>query len=471
MKPSVAENRKKIINLEVITTILSTSEFKGSPAWQCLLLNSLIHTLRLLRTWCFEKGNKVISYKKILAFVSVIANTACVQGQNHKGIDDFLSASAMDENMSGFVAMAADNSGVIYSGAFGRMDVSEDREMTLNTLMQIASMTKPVTSVAALQLVEQGKLELDVPISSYLSELSKLQILDGFDAQGNPILRPTKKQITLRHLLTHTSGFVYEFSNENAFKYRQIDGVGSVFSPGKGFLNVPLAFEPGTKWEYGIGVDWVGVIIEKVSGKSLDDYFKENIFDPLNMKNTGFHLSEEQKGRLATLYSRSDDGSLTPRGRRQNDPFFAGGSGLVSTASDYLTFLQAILNGGEFLGQRILKSETVELMSRNNIGDLFADDVLHSYIPFVSKNINFFENSKSKFGLGFLINTSEIPMARMEGSLTWAGLYNTYFWIDPKGGICGVFMAQLLPFFDEKTIEIFSEFERKIYQLYKIKEK
>jgi len=379
-------------------------------------------------------------------------------------IDSFLSSKVREDAAPGIAAMVADKDSVIYSGSFGKMDLFKDPEITIDTLVRIASMTKPITSVAAMQLVEQGLLELDVPIEKYLPALSNLQILDGFDQVGKPILRPSTKAVTLRQLLTHTSGFVYTFSNENALRYGQLENNPIVLEKGNNFLNAPLAREPGKEWEYGIGVDWVGILVEKMSNQTLEEYFREHIFEPLKMNNTRFHLNEEQQRRLATLYVKSEDGSLTDRGPWQNDAFLSGGSGLVSTTRDFTRFLQTILNGGEFDGVQILKPETVDLMTRSNIGKIDVRAVLHSYQPSRSLDIKFFEKSKAKFGLGFLINTDPIPEARNAGSLTWGGLYNTFFWIDPKSGICGVFMTQVLPFFDPETIDTYNQFEKLIYK-------
>ena len=405
-----------------------------------------------------------------LCVLSACSESAPTTESNpNEEIDTFLSTYVNSGNVPGIVAMVTDKNGIIYSGSFGAANLAEGRALTGDTLVRIASMTKPITSVAAMQLVEQGILALDVPVATYLPELSNLQILDGFDEDGNPILRPSLQAVTLRHLLTHTSGFVYTFSNEDALRLSQLENVGIDYGKGWGYINTPLAFEPGQKWEYGVGVDWVGVLIEEVSQKSLEEYFKDHIFDPLNMYDTRFYLSDEQIEQLATLYSRSEDGTIIPNGPWQNDPFYSGGSGLVSTTNDFMIFLQMMLNKGELNGVRILDADTIDLMSRNNIGDIDVVPVLHSYQLLRSRDVQFFKDAKAKFGLGFLINTDPIPEAREAGSLTWGGLYNTFFWIDPKTGIGGVFVTQLLPFFDPETIETFNQFEKLIYQSIKKK--
>lgn len=406
-----------------------------------------------------------MNYSNIITICfCLITVSACSLIDNNSEIDAFLSAEVSQRNAPGIMAMAADKTAVFYSGAFGKMDISREPEITIDTLVRIASMTKPITSVAALQLVEKGLLELDGPLETYLPALSNLQILDGFDQAGSPILRSSPKSVTLRQLLTHTSGFVYTFSNEDALRFGELGNNPIVLEKGNNFLNAPLAREPGKQWEYGIGVDWVGLLIEKITNQTLEEYFREHIFEPLKMNNTQFHLDEEQQQHLATLYVKSKDGTLTDRGPWQNDAFLSGGSGLVSTTRDFMRFLQTILNRGEFEGMQILKPETVDLMTRNNIGNIDVRAVLHSYQPNRSLDIKFFDKSKAKFGLGFLINTDPIPGARNAGSLTWGGLYNTFFWIDPKSGICGVFITQVLPFFDPETIDTFNQFEKLIYQ-------
>lgn len=412
--------------------------------------------------------------RKILLFLmclSLSITSKVYAQETYIQLDNYLSTAIDYKKNPGIVAMAADKNGLFYSGAFGMADIATAREITKDTIIRIASMSKPVTTVAAMQLVERGIIELDAPVENYLPEFSRLQVLDGFNDEGQPILRKPASKVTLRQLLSHTAGFVYTFSNENALRFSGIEGSGIDIAKGIDLINVPLGYDPGTIWEYGVGVDWAGILIERMTNQTLEDYFFEHIFRPLNMTNTRFDLNSEQIGSLATLYIKDGEGNVNALGAWKNDPFQSGGSGLVSTASEYMRFLRMLLNGGEYEGKRILKAETIELMEQNNIGALNVRPVLHSYMQDRSRDIKFFEHSNAKFGLGFLINEDEINNARAAGSLTWGGLYNTFFWIDPKNEISGVFITQILPFFDPETIDVYKNFEKLIYQSHKIKGK
>ncbi len=399
-----------------------------------------------------------------------ITSKVCAQ-ETYIQLDNYLSSAIDYKNNPGIVAMASDKNGLFYSSAFGMADIATEREITQDTLIRIASMSKPITTVAAMQLVERGIIELDVPVENYLPEFSRLQVLDGFNDEGRPILRKPTSEVTLRQLLSHTAGFVYTFSNEKALRLSGIEDSGIDIAKGTDLINVPLGYDPGTIWEYGVGVDWAGILIERMTNQTLEDYFFEHIFSPLNMTNTRFDLNPTQIDSLATLYIKDKGGKVSALGPWQNDPFQSGGSGLVSTANEYMRFLRMLLNGGEYEGKRILKAETIDLMEQNNIGTLNVRPVLHSYMQDRSRDIKFFEHSNAKFGLGFLINEDEINNARAAASLTWGGLYNTFFWIDPKNEICAVFITQILPFFDPETIDVYKNFEKLIYQSHKIKGK
>jgi CubicO group peptidase (beta-lactamase class C family) len=324
-------------------------------------------------------------------------------------------------------------------------------------------MTKPITSVAVMQLVEAGQVELDVAASEYLPMLRDVQVLEGFDEDGNPILRAPETAITLRHLLTHTSGYVYEIFNPDAAKNVQTGQVPSIFNGDDGFLAAPLAFDPGARWEYGISTDVLGALITAVTGQSLEDYFREKIFEPLKMYDTSFQLAENDLPRLATTYSRSGSGDVAALPARTNSDFLSGGGGLVSTAHDYVRFLRALLGDGELDGVRILDEDTVALMARNHIGDLEAGSSGASPMPELSNPFDFFPGSVDKFGLGFLINRDQVSGGRAAGSLAWAGLANTYFWIDRENGVCGVLMTQILPFADPEVLDLLAQFETAVY--------
>jgi methyl acetate hydrolase len=381
-------------------------------------------------------------------------------------VDRVLRGAVEASEVPGVVALAADDRGVAYEGAFGRRDLVHGPEMTPDTVFWVASMTKAVTSVAAMQLVEQGELDLDRPLGGLLPELASPQVLDGFDATGAPRLRPAKRPITLRHLLTHTAGFSYDIWNAEIGRCMEHAGLPGIISCRNDALRTPLVFDPGERWEYGINIDWVGKAIEKVSGKDLETYFRERIFAPLGMSETGFVIRPEQRRRLASMHARHPDGALTPIPFEvpQEPEFFMGGGGLYSTGRDYLTFLQMLLHEGRLDGVQVLRPETVAQMTRNQIGELTVG-VLRTAIPEHSNDAEFFPGMVKKWGLGFLINTEDAPTGRRAGSLAWGGLANTYYWIVPTRRLVGVILTQILPFADAKVLDLFARFEGAVYRM------
>jgi methyl acetate hydrolase len=380
-------------------------------------------------------------------------------------VDTVLNNAVSAGNVPGVVALAADDKGVIYEGAFGKRNLVTGAAMTPDTMFWIASMTKAITSVAAMQMVEQGKLSLDKPISDIVLELSAAQVLEGFDADGKPKLRPPKRPITLRHLLTHTAGFSYALWNENIGRYMKAANVPDIGTCKLDALKLPLIADPGDKWEYGINIDWAGKAVERVSGLSLDGYMREKIFTPLGMKDTVFILKPDQQARVASVHARGADGKLAPAefAMPQAPEFFMGGGGIYSTGRDYLTFLRALLAGGRLNNVQILKPETVALMNKNNMGDLNVT-LLKTVQPDLTNDAEFFPGMVKKWGLAYMINTQDVPGGRSAGSLAWAGLANTYFWLDPKKKVTGVILTQILPFADQKTLQLLADFESAVYK-------
>ncbi len=380
-------------------------------------------------------------------------------------VDHVLRQAVDAEDVPGVVAVAATDKEVIYEGAFGRRDRTKDAMMTADTVFWIASMTKAVTSTAAMQLVEQGKLQLDEPIGTILPELASPQVLEGFDEAGAPKLRPAKRPITLRQLLTHTAGFCYNLWNADMGRYMEHTGIPNITTCQNKALSTPLVADPGERWEYGINIDFVGKVVEAVSGERLDTYLREHIFAPLGMKDTGFKLTADQRSRLVAMHSRQPDGSLQPIEFEipQEPEFHMGGGGLYGTGPDYIAFLRMFLNGGTLDGNQVLKPETVALMGKNAMGDTRVV-MLKTTNPARSEDAEFFPGLPKSWGLTFMINEQTAPTGRSAGSLAWAGLYNTFFWIDPSKGMGGVFMAQVLPFVDPKTLQAFYDFETAAYQ-------
>lgn len=369
-------------------------------------------------------------------------------------------------DVPGVVAMATNRDRTLYEGAFGKRILGQDVAMTTDTVVWIASMTKALTGACAMQLVERGKLDLESPASKWVPDLAKVEVLEGFDAAGKARTRKPKHPITLRHLLTHTAGFSYEFWNGDIQRYQQAHDVPGITGCQNAALRTPLLFEPGERWEYGINMDFVGKAVEAVSGKKLSAVMKENLFEPLGMSDTAFRITPSMRQRLAKIHQRGDDDKLTPLMDLeipQEPEFEMGGGGLYGTAGDYLKFIRMILNGGNANGRQVLKTETVKTMSTNHIGEVLVGP-LKTAIPPLSNDVDVFPGMPKKWGLSFLINTEKAPSGRSAGSLAWAGLANTYFWIDPIKGLGGVYLSQVLPFADKKSLPLFGEFETAVYQ-------
>ncbi len=380
-------------------------------------------------------------------------------------IDKVLGQAVESKAMPGIVAVAATDKGMLYEGAFGKRELGKDAPMTPDTVVWIASMTKAITATAAMQLVESGKLALERPASDVVPELAAAKVLEGFDAGGKPRLRAPRRPITLRHLLTHTAGFAYEIWEPAVAQYQTATGTPGITTCTNAALTTPLMFDPGDRWEYGINMDWAGKMVEAVSGKKLDRYFQEHIFGPLGMQDTSFKLSPSQRARLASVHQRGDKGALAPIefGLPEEPEFLMGGGGLYGTAGDYLTFAQMIMHDGSFKGARVLRPETVGLMAQNHIGALEVGP-FKTAMPALSNDLELFPGMSKKWGLSFLINTQQAPTGRSAGSLAWAGLANTYFWIDRARRVSGVFLSQVFPFYDDTAIDLLVKFETEVYR-------
>jgi methyl acetate hydrolase len=374
-----------------------------------------------------------------------------------------LLAGGVAQGVPGVAVTAVFPDGEIVSAAAGVRDAASGAEMRPDTVVWIASMTKAITAAGAMQLVEQGKLSLDAPIAEVLPRLANPQVLEGFDAQGEPMLRPARGAITLRHLLTHSSGFVYDLWNADIARYLEVTGKPGIISCANAALELPLVFDPGTAWDYGIGIDLAGKAIEAVSGKTLGAYLADNLFLPLGMSDTVFHIRDDQRGRLARIHARSPDGVIaTDLEIPQSPEFEMGGGGLYSTVGDYLRFCRMVLGRGELDGVRVLAQDTVAQISRNAMGDLRCRP-LKSATPDSTCDVDFLAGMH--WGLSFLINPDALPTGRSAGSLAWAGLANSYYWIDPTRNVAGVYAAQLLPFFDAAAVELFGAFETAVYAM------
>jgi CubicO group peptidase (beta-lactamase class C family) len=376
-----------------------------------------------------------------------------------------LEAAVGPNKIPGIAAAVASRDGVIFEGAIGQRTIAEPAPMTPDSVFRIASMTKAITGAAAMQLVEQGRLALDRPAKEILPLLGKVQVLTGFDAAG-PVMRPPRRDITLRHLLTHTAGFAYDIWNADIARYARENDVPAMRTGKLAALNVPLVRDPGERWEYGVNIEMVGRLVEVVSGLDLESYLQKHILMPLGMRDTSYIARPAWERRLTGVHARKADGTLeaiaSPPIDETTREFFPGGGGLYSTAPDYLRFLRALMNGGELDGARILKSETVALMGENHMGPLDVEP-LPTFNPLLSNPVNLMPGIVKKWGLTFLINTSAAPTGRSAGGLAWAGLNNTYYWLDPSAQVAGVFMTQILPFADTAVLQALDAFESAVY--------
>lgn len=366
----------------------------------------------------------------------------------------------------GVVAGATDRDGDLYLGGFGERVMGSGEEMTPDTVGWIASMTKALTAAAAMQLVERGQLHLDTPAAEVVPALGEARVLEGFEEDGAPRTRAPKRDMTLRHLLTHTAGFSYETWNASILTYQAATGTPGIISCQNAALGTPLLFDPGDRWEYGISIDWIGKMVEAVSGQRLGECFRDHLFLPLGMRDTAFRITEAMRARLAKIHQRVDDGSLVPPmdlEMPQDPEVELGGAGLYGTIGDYLCFIRMMLNGGRVNGEQILAPETVAEMSRNQMGTSRVTP-LRTVIPPFSNDADFFPEIPKTWGFSFMINTEDAPTGRSAGSLAWAGLANSYFWIDQAKGVGGAYLTQVLPFADEKSLPLYLAFERAVYE-------
>ena len=379
--------------------------------------------------------------------------------------DALLQAAVESGAVPGVVAMATDRNGTLYEGGFGKRVLGQPAEMTPDTVVWIASMTKAITGTAAMQLVERGKLSLDAPAKAVIPYLGEVQVLEGFDAQGQPRLRPPRRDLTLRHLLTHTAGFGYEIWNPDIMAFQTARGLPGITGCENKALLTPLLFDPGERWNYGINIDWAGKMVEAASGGKLGAYLGEHILGPLGMDSTAFFISPAMRERLAKIHQRGDDDALAPLMDLeipQQPEFEMGGGGLYGSMGDYLKFVRMMLNGGRAGAVQVLKPETVALMSANAMGDTRVT-LLKTAIPPLSNDAEFFPGEDKRWGLSFMLNNTRAFTGRSAGSLAWAGLANTYFWIDQAQGVGGVYATQVLPFADKKSLPLFHAFEQAVY--------
>ena len=397
--------------------------------------------------------------------IAIAAFAGSAYAQNSPGnaaLDASLRGAVERKDVPGVVALITDRQRVLYQGAFGVADVSTGRALTTDSMFRIASMTKPITSLALMQLVEQGRLSLDDPAEKYLPELANLKVFESFDpATGAYKLRPASRPATVRHFLTHTSGLAFPFTSAIWRDFKPAAGEKFPFGG-------PLLFDPGERWHYSTSTEVVGRLVEVLSGQKLEDYFRQNIFAPLKMDDTSYNIPEAKAARVVAAQQRAGakmDGAVELQNPQPalTIPTPGGGGGLTSTASDYGRFVRMYLNGGQLDGVRVLKAETVALMSQNAMGSLRVP-ALKTALP-RSADFSFIADGRDQWSPGFLITADQVPGKRSPGSLSWGGINNTYFWIDPARGISGVILMQYLPFADAKALAVYDAFERGAYRL------
>ncbi len=364
----------------------------------------------------------------------------------------------------GVAAMATDRNGLLYEGAAGLRRIDAEAPFATDTVCAIYSTTKAVAATAALQLVEEGRLDLDAPAKTYLPELGALQVLEGFDAAGAPRLRPPRRDVTTRMLLLHTSGFGYPTFNEAYLRLVRECGWPEVATATRAAFRLPLLFDPGEGWEYGVGLDWAGMVVEAVAGARLGAVLAERVFAPCGMTSTAFTPTPDMLERRASLHQRRPDGSLKPLdvAPLENPEVHMGGGGLYGTAADYIRFIRMWLNDGMGDEGRVLRPETVAMAARNGLGDQRIR-ALPAVIPSLTREAEFFPGLPKSWGLSFMINDAPAPTGRPAGALAWAGLANLYYWIDRENGVGGFWATQLFPFFDPTALQGFLDFESAVY--------
>ncbi|WP_037079500.1 serine hydrolase domain-containing protein [Pseudonocardia spinosispora] len=379
-------------------------------------------------------------------------------------IDRVLRDAVAEEAVPHIVATVTDRSGTVYAGAAGSVTPGGCESVAPDSLFRIASMTKIVTTVAALQQVERGNLDLDDPVDAYLPGFADLTVLDGFDGD-RPRMRPPARRATVGQLLTHTSGLGYWFWNADIQRWETLTGTANALGGDRdGFFSAPLVADPGERFEYGISTDWLGQVVEKASGTSLDDYFRREVFEPLKMPDTTFTPDAEARNRLVPLHARTPDGGwqAIDLDLPQPPPWYSGGHGLYSTPNDFLRLQRALLNGGSLDGSAVLRQATVESMFRNQLGTLSFPAHIPTADPVVASTWD--GPSGLKWGYGVLLTTEQEPGYRSPGSGSWAGLFNTYFWVDPGSDLTGAIYSQFVPFADPAILGVCRDVEKQVYR-------
>jgi CubicO group peptidase (beta-lactamase class C family) len=376
-------------------------------------------------------------------------------------LNDVIDRGVAAQDAPFLVAAVGDAYGTKWTGAAG--ESAPGRKAAPDTVFRVFSMTKAVGSTAAMILMDRGKLDPNSSVEDILPEFSKIQVLEGFDG-ATPRLRAPRKKATVRQLATHTSGFVYEFWNPDIPRYLEATGQPTILSGQKASLFYPLAFDPGERWDYGIGIDWLGQVVEAIDGRKIDRFCRDEILDPLEMVDTRFEVEDHMESRLASASIRGEDGkfgdiTIAPPSHPE---FYGMGHCLYSTATDYMRFLRMYLNRGQLDGRRVLSEKAIESLLGNQIGNIEIG-VLKTAAPPITADVELFPGHEKKHSMAFMRVEEDIPGMRSAGSQFWAGVLNTHFWFDPTKNVAAVILTQSLPFADPRFMGVYEKFERAVY--------
>jgi CubicO group peptidase (beta-lactamase class C family) len=391
-----------------------------------------------------------------LLFVAVTSAAPNIPAQGTAALSSFLKDATDRGDVPGVVVAVVNKDGVVYHEAFGRSRTLTSTPMTKDTIFNMASMTKPVTSVAIMMLVDEGKLKLDDEVAKYLPKYKDPLVISTFnEADSTYETRPAKQPITIRHLLTHTSGIGYGFASPTLTKI--------MAKTGKTELDLPLLFDPGESWAYGASTRVLGNVVEVVSGQKIDAFLESRILGPLGMQDTSYLVPPSKYPRVVAVNARGADGKFVERPMPATlTAQVAGDGGLYGTAGDYGLFLRMLLNRGKLGDTRILSEKSVKTMFESQTGKVVVQ-------PQESANLTLSRNfplgaGKDHWGLGFQLAAEAAANRRSPGSGTWAGIFNTHFFVDPSREIGVVVMMQTLPFYDDAAMKVYAGVEEAVYR-------
>jgi CubicO group peptidase (beta-lactamase class C family) len=376
-------------------------------------------------------------------------------------LDELLVDAVKHENAPFVVAAVADREGVLWQGSAGK--ASPSAVAGPETVFRLFSMTKAIAGLAVAILVEREQVSLDTPLESVLPDFADLKVLERMGPDG-PVLRPPRRPVTMRHLLTHTSGFTLEAWSKKQAIWQLLSGTPHPVTGTRASLRHPLMFDPGERWAYGFGQDWLAPIVERIDGRTIVRFCQDEIFDPLGMRDTGFE-PDFAGDRLATVSLRCNDGEFAefefspPR----NPEVYGMGQSLYGTAPDYIRFLRMVLNRGELDGRRVISPETMDLLLNDQASGMSIPPML-SIAPLYAADVDLCPGVPKTSTAAFMRTESDVPDMRSAGSLMWAGFLNTHYWVDPAKNVAAVFMTQTLPFCDPGFMAAYEAFERVVYR-------